>query len=147
MSRKKQLVIDSSVSVKWINSQDEKYLDKADQVLTATRDGKVELLAPELSKYEIGNVLWKKRMELPSALSSLTCYYSIPINFISWNPELAGKSMEIAIENEITYYDACFLALADKFNAPLLTDNPKHQNKKIAGIKIVPLSDFSFQQA
>lgn len=141
MSSKKPLVIDSSVSAKWINSQDEKNLDEADKVLIDSMEGKIELFAPELSKYEVGNVLWKKGLGLPAALGSLASYYSIPINYIPWDLELAEKSMEIAIENKMTYYDASFAALADKFKAPLLTDNPKHQ-KRINGGKVISLKDY-----
>ncbi len=62
----KSVVIDSSVTVKWINEIDEKLLDQADKVLADAQAGSIRLLAPELSKYEVGNALLKKNLDLPT---------------------------------------------------------------------------------
>lgn len=60
-----KLVIDSSVIVKWLNTTDEGNLEKADKILADALQRKVELLAPELAKYEVGNVLLiRKKLSL-----------------------------------------------------------------------------------
>ena len=51
--KRKLLVIDTSVMVKWANSQNENDLNQAYKVLINAEKKKVELLAPELAKYEI----------------------------------------------------------------------------------------------
>ena len=56
-----KLVVDSSVIVKWLNATDEQNLEEADQILADAIKDNVELIAPELAKYEIGNVLLLKK--------------------------------------------------------------------------------------
>ena len=137
----KPLVIDTSVTVKWINQINEELLTQADQILVDVRSGLVKLLAPEVSKYEIGNALLNKKLDLADALDSLGTVYKLPVTFIPETEELAQSTYQIAEESNITYYDASFMALAQQENAVLVTDNVKHQGKS-ANIMIVPLKDY-----
>lgn len=137
----KSVVVDSSVSVKWVNQIDEKLLDQADRLLSDALSRSVNLLAPELSKYEIGNALLKKKLDLPRAYESLGTVYQLPITFVPESEELAKDTYKIAQEAKITYYDASFIALAHQENATLVTDNPKHQGKD-KEIKVIPLSQY-----
>lgn len=141
MTAKGKVVVDSSVIVKWVNSQDEAYLDQADTLLEDCRNGKVQLLAPELAKYEVGNVLWKKGLALPAAQASLGTIYAGPVEFIKQDKSQAMRTMEIATRTRMTFYDATFVALTEKQGATLVTDNPKHQ-KKFVGVKVVSLKDY-----
>ena len=137
----KAVVIDSSVSVKWINQINEKLLDQADKLLKENQAGLVTFFAPELSKYEIGNALLKKNLELPKAYESLGTIHQLPINFIPETENLAKQSYQIAQHAGITYYDASFIALAKQENATLVTDNPKHQAKDF-DVKVIALKDY-----
>lgn len=138
----KKIVSDSSVTVKWINQIDEQLLEQADKLLEDARAGVVNLLAPELSRYEIGNAILKKKLDLAKALESLATSYQLPITFISESEELAKETYKIAQEQGITFYDASFMALAKDQNADLVTDNPKHQDKKISGLSVTPLKNY-----
>lgn len=141
MARVKKLVVDSSVVVKWVNRQEENHLVQSDKLFNDCRVGKVQILAPELAKYEIGNVLWKKGLELPAAQVSLAAIYSGLIEFVRQEETDAMLAMEVATKAGMTFYDATFVAMAKKLGAFLVTDNPKHQ-KKFAGVKVVPLKDY-----
>jgi len=141
MSKATRVVVDSSVIVKWVNSLDEEYLDRSDKLADDSRKGKIRLLAPELAKYEVGNVLWKKGLELPMAKASLGTIYAGPVEFIKQDESQAMRAMEIAIGTGITFYDASFVSLAESLEAELVTDNPKHQ-KKFGGVKVVALRDY-----
>ena len=138
---KRQLIVDSSVAVKWVNGNDEKNLDQADKIIADLEANKLELVAPELAKFELGNALLNKKISPEGTKASLASYYGIPISFISWDQNLAEDTMDMAFENKITYYDASFMVLAKKFGATLVTDNPKHQ-KQVAGVKVVSLKDY-----
>ena len=138
---RKILVIDSSVMVKWINSQNEDYLEEADQILHDARSEKVELIAPELAKYEIGNALLYKNMSLPTSKMSLGTIYEIPLTFCVLDQEGASETMEIAKENKITYYDASFVQLTKEKKATLVTANPKH-HRQFEGVKVIDLKDY-----
>lgn len=138
----KKVVVDSSVIVKWLNVTDEKDLEKSDKLLTDALEGKVELLAPELSKYEVGNVLLLGKKLSPQDLKiPLHTLFVSPIQFISESEELAKETYILAFGLGITYYDASFLSLAKAYNATLVTDNIKHQGKA-SGIKAISLKDY-----
>lgn len=137
----KPIVVDSSVTVKWINQIDEKLLDRADELLADAQAGSISLLAPELSKYEIGNALLNKKLDLPKAYQSLGTVYQLPITFVPETEELANQTYRIAQQGSITYYDASFVALAKRENAALVTDNPKHQTRQL-DVKVIPLKEY-----
>ncbi len=141
MVKPTKLVVDSSVLVKWVNSQDEQYLAQADAIARDCRRGKVLLLAPELAKYEVANALWKKGLPAPQAQASLGTIYVSPVEFVKQDEQQAMRAMEIAIATPMTFYDASSLSLAESVGATLVTDNPKHQ-KKVKGVKVVSLKDY-----
>lgn len=137
----KQVVIDSSVAVKWTNSLDEELLPQSDAILKVAQQGKLSLFAPELLKYEVGNALLKKGLELSQTQASLASLYGVPITYIIDTQDLADAALEIAQLAQITYYDAAFISLAQKLNCPLITANPRHQ-QKFPGVKVVPLKNY-----
>ena len=141
MRKKKRFVIDSSVAVKWLNTQDEQYIDQADKILKYVQKGKAELIMPELSKHEVGNALLNKGMNLPATKKSLATFYSLPIQFTILEEQLALESTEIANKHQITFYDAIFVALARRLDAVLITNNPKHQ-KIIKEVRLTLLKDY-----
>ena len=142
MKAKKPLVIDSSVAVKWLNKQNEKYTAQADKILKDVQEEKAYLIMPELAKYEVGNALLYKQIPLQNTLGSLSTYYHIPIQFISQDREQAQNAMQISHENKVTFYDASFMALAKEQKADLITDNPKHHKGKISGLNVISLKDY-----
>ncbi|PJE63357.1 hypothetical protein COU89_03735 [Candidatus Roizmanbacteria bacterium CG10_big_fil_rev_8_21_14_0_10_45_7] len=137
-----KLVIDSSVIIKWLNTTDEQNIEKADKILSDSLQGNVELLAPELAKYEIGNVLLKsKQLTTHQAHISLGTVYSLPITFVVESEDLARETYYLATQGTITYYDAAFLSLAKAYGATLVTENIKHQGKS-PDIKVIELKDY-----
>lgn len=140
--KKKPLVVDSSVIVKWVNTQNEENINQANKILEDARDKKVELITCDLAKYEVGNaLLTKKGLELTPAFISLGTVHNLPISFIPQTFPLAESTYKIGQELGITYYDASFLSLAKEYNATLITDNFKDQGKK-SGVKVISLKDY-----
>ncbi len=136
------LVIDTSVFVKWLNQNREQNLESADKILQDVRSGQVELIAPELIKYEVGNVLLKGKQLTPDqAYISLGTAYALPITFVSESEESARETYSLASDLGLTYYDASFLSLAKQYNATLVTDNIKDQGKK-SDIRVISLKDY-----
>lgn len=135
-------VVDSSVIIKWLSKDNEEYLDQADKILTDAQNGNIVLIAPELAKYEVGNVLlFSKKLSSEQAKVALTQFFNIPINFIAESEESSKETYTLAFDSKITYYDTSFVALAKRENAILVTDNPKHQVKQLE-VKVVPLKDY-----
>lgn len=137
-----KFVVDSSVVVKWLNQQDEELTTQADKILKDAQNEDIILLTSELAKYEVGNALVIHK-EISPAEAEITFkdLFTLPVQFISQNEDLANETYKIAKQAKITYYDACFLALAKHNNATLVTDNIKHQGKD-SSIKVVALKDY-----
>lgn len=137
-----KIIVDTSVIVKWLNKSNEKNIDKADKIMESALKGEVELFAPELAKYEYGNVLLKGKQLTPNeAVISLGTAYSLPINFVGESEEIAQETYKLAFSLGITYYDASFLSLAKKYDATLITENIKHQGKH-KDIKVKSLQEY-----
>lgn len=139
---KKTIVVDSSVIVKWVSSQDEKHLEQANKILQDIRTNKVDVYTSEIAKYEVSNALLKgKGLNLAEAYISLGTVYNLPITFIQESEEIARSTYEIGQKLNITYYDAAFISTAKKYEAILITDNIKDQGKA-SGVKVVALKDY-----
>ena len=137
-----KIVADTSVIIKWLNKTNEGNVEKADQIMESAIKGDIELVTPELAKYEIGNVLLKGKQLLPNeAYISLGTAYSLPINFITESEELAKETYSLASDLNVTYYDASFIALAKQYNATLVTENIKHQGRSTK-VKVKYLKDY-----
>lgn len=143
MRRPETLVIDSSVAFKWISSQNENWLAQSDRIMKDCQAGRLELYAPELSKFELGNALLKKNISLPETKISLASFYRVPVKFMVWDLDFSQETVEVAKQLKITFYDASFLVLARKLNCSLVTDNPKHQKFSHPGLpKVISLKDY-----
>lgn len=136
-----KVVVDSSVIVKWLNQENESLIEQSEKVLIDIQSGSISAIAPQLSRWEIGNALLKKRLDLEQAIEVLAFAYRLPVNFISETKTLAWETYKLAQDASITYYDAAFAALAKQANAILLTDNPKHQ-AKVKSVKVIPLKNY-----
>jgi len=136
------LVVDTSVIVKWLNQDNEDYIEQADKILKDAQLDKIIIIAPELARYEVGNVLLLgKHLSIEQASIVLAQFYKLPITFVEDAAELAEKTYELAVQAEITYYDASFMALAYQYDATLVTDNMKHQGK-LNSIKVRAIKDY-----
>ncbi|OGY12323.1 MAG: hypothetical protein A3D26_00065 [Candidatus Blackburnbacteria bacterium RIFCSPHIGHO2_02_FULL_44_20] len=136
------LVIDSSIIIKWLSQDNEECLEEANKILQDEQSGKITLIAPELAKYEVGNVLlFSKHLTSEQAEIVLSQFYKLPITFIVESETLAKETFKIAFDLMVTYYDASFMSLAKQHDATLVTDNLKHQGKD-ANIKVVALRDY-----
>jgi predicted nucleic acid-binding protein len=135
------VVLDTSVIIKWFFRDEEDY-DKANEIFTYFGNELLEVLVPDLNKYEFGNVLLKKKVSDLRADIIISQLHSLDIKFVRQTKSLSQLSYKIAKVLNITYYDSSFLAIAKTKNIPLVTANPKHQ-RSIDGIKVLSLKDFS----
>ncbi len=85
-------------------------------------NGNLEILAPELMPYEVLNALRYTKLfdkrELAMVARALTLYGFRLFPLIG---KLAERTAEIAMEKDVTIYDASYVALAEEQNAKLYT--------------------------
>jgi len=136
-----KIVLDASVIVKWYSEEERS--DLARQILLFLKNKKIEIFLPELAKYELGNALLKgKKLPFSLARKALESFYLLPLNFLKETTCLAKESYSLGEKLGITYYDACYLAVARTLKAALVTENPRHQTKRKLGIKIFTLREY-----
>jgi len=119
------LIVDSSVIVKWYVME-----ERTEQALKLRDDyieGKLTLSAPSLMLYEVLNAVKQAKKDisiktLEAVAESLTLY---GIRVHELLGELARLTVKTAIENEVSVYDAAYIALAKLSDTTLYTADEK----------------------
>ncbi len=119
-----EVVADASVVVKWF--VDEIYAKNARKLREEYINGNIELASPELMPYEVLNALKYTKLfskdEIKLIARSLSLY---GFKLYSFSGKLSERTAEIAVEKEITVYDASYVALAESLNSKLYTSDKK----------------------
>ena len=124
----KKIVVDASVVTKWYLI--EEYSDNAIKLRNDYVRGLVQIIVPSLLEYEVLNALRYSGVynldELKKIGSSLNKY-----GFITYNLEndIKDLAIKLALKENITLYDASYIALALKFNTLLYTADQELVNK------------------
>jgi len=116
-------VIDASVAARFLLF--EELSDKAEHVLEDFMDGKIELAAPKLLIYEVGNTLWKAFKQgfisLEDAREKISYFLRLQLNIIKLGKEDYEEVLDWSIKNNVTYYDAIYLVVTKKVGGILLS--------------------------
>jgi predicted nucleic acid-binding protein len=130
MERRREVVLDSSVVVKWF-SQETK-TDDALKIRDAYTEGSIELTVTEILIAEVANALRYKpdfnTEKLNCALSSL---FSLHMNIVHLNESIMSTATKIAYEGKITLYDALPVAIAKERKTVCITADEETQYKKL----------------
>jgi predicted nucleic acid-binding protein len=93
-----------------------------------------ECAISSLTEYEIGNVLWREtkhgRMKNPQLAA--TVFSKILQNLVKLEIDSINEVLAVAIERNLTFYDASYAYLAEKENLTLVTQD-NHLLKKCKG--------------
>ncbi|MCX6377330.1 MAG: type II toxin-antitoxin system VapC family toxin [Armatimonadetes bacterium] len=137
-------VLDASAAIKIFLSED--YSEDIQRLFEqAKEDSTNPIHVPDLFFIECANVLWKKvrRGEYPetSASENLADLRALDLPTTPTS-ELMERALRIACLHGITAYDACYVALAEQLDVPLLTADSRLAGLlSNAGFKTVPLGD------
>ena len=124
--KQQSYILDASVVVKWFARKNEEHLDKALALFNLVVDRKITLLAPELLVYELSNAFWKgKNFNSHQLNEAMKAFYALSVELFSANMILLQKTHQIAVDYNITVYDAVYVALAELKKCSLITANPK----------------------
>ncbi|MFH1713246.1 MAG: type II toxin-antitoxin system VapC family toxin [Candidatus Jacksonbacteria bacterium] len=137
-------ILDASVAVKWFAGAGEEHLDKALALFNLVVARKITFLAPELLVYELSNALWKgKNFNNRQLNEAMKAFYALSVELFSANMILLQKAHQIAVDYNITVYDATYAALAELKECSLITANPKCF-KRVKKNFIIVLDEVSF---
>jgi len=119
-----KIVIDASVAVKWFNI--EEYSDEAVKLKNLHVAGIIKLIAPLHLIYEVGNSIWKNKQINNIDASNVVLYLlELEISLIPPDRKSIKRIMEIARNKNISFYDACYIELAEKYGIPLISADKK----------------------
>jgi predicted nucleic acid-binding protein len=116
-------VVDTSIVAKWYRTGGaEPHTQIADALLDAHVAGRIRLVVPDLAAYELGSALAKAR-HLGVALKSafLKDFLAYDMDLVPLSTDTRLRAMTIGARDGLSYYDACFVALAETLGAELIT--------------------------
>ena len=124
----KQAVADASFCGAWIIADDSS--EKAEQILSLIVKGTLELVVPALWHYEMNNLLRsahrRKRLTEEDARTALETLIQVPLTLEDLPEAPARKRiLHLALQFDLSSYDAAYLELADRHKIPLLTADAK----------------------
>ena len=138
-------MVDASVAVKWVLSG-EAYEENAAKFKDNQLSENAEMFAPSLMIHEVANSLWKaiklKRITQEDAFRAMKDLGDLQINLQEQYWTEVSREFAIAIKLDITTYDAAYLALSEKMNAPVITADDKLYEKAKGHFKVLHLRDY-----
>lgn len=117
-------VIDSSFLLSYLLPDE--HIGQVQKIFDALKINNIQLIAPLLLYFEIFNGLkmafLRKRVDLEVAEQLGKRFLKIPIKYeeIDYN-----KALSLSVEKNLTFYDACYFYLSQKYDLELLTLDDK----------------------
>jgi predicted nucleic acid-binding protein len=119
-----RVVPDASVILKWVlDAENEPGHAAAHRLLERWQEGELTLAVPSLWVYEVGNVLCLKRPA--DASQALTALCDLGLEEVSLRRDLVQRTVVLARDHGLTFYDASYLTVAEQTRAVLATADGK----------------------
>ena len=121
-------IADASVVYKWYVTENE--TREALDLLEDFNSGIEKLAVPDLILYELANALrYSRKLNAKDVESALENFTSLGMEIITPNEALLKEAVRLAINHDVTVYDAVYVALAKSLGCELITADKKLQHK------------------
>ena len=138
-----RIVTDASVGVKWFSSKNEDNIDLALQIRDLKLKNKIEITVPDLFLFEVINALLKKKDFTNNIIHlALETLYLMNLNIIYPGKEIIDNAIDLSEKSKLTFYDACYMAVAISKKALLVTEDLEILKNKNNFSFIKSLSEF-----
>ncbi|SRR5579884_2586349 len=136
-----KIVIDASVVAKWFSN--EALTDKALKIRDNFDDGIISLVAPNHILYEVGNAIWKNKiLDTNDCISAMHSLMNSGIELVQPDTNFVSRTMKLARQLAISYYDALYVQLSIDYGIPLLSVDEKLVTKAKKAANTIHLRDF-----
>jgi predicted nucleic acid-binding protein len=149
LKKKENIVVDTSVIIKWFFSENEENAEASHLILKRFLHNEIGLIAPEIALFELANVV-KNKISTDSneiiGMEIIDRIYNLGIVFKVTKQVLKNAfSMALVINESV--YDCLFIATAEHFKSKFITDDKKlylsyESNKKEINKKSIKLGDL-----
>jgi len=137
-------VVDASVAVRFLLVED--LSEKADWLLQKFHDDALELKAPGLVNYEVGNALWKavkqKVIDAHEASRKFSQFIKLKLGCVELDEGESLEALAWAMKNNVTYYDSVYVKASEKTGAILLTADDAFYERTSKQIQTIHLRDL-----
>ena len=130
MARCREIILDSSVVVKWFSSETKSV--EALNLLDSYTQGAVELVVSEILYCEVANALrYKPDYDTQKWKTAVAQLFNLHMNVAHLTQDLTARAGEIAYEGKVTFYDALPVAIAEHKKTICITADQETQYKKL----------------
>jgi predicted nucleic acid-binding protein len=130
MERCREIVLDSSVVVKWFSTETKS--PEALKFLDSYIEGSIELAIPEILFCEVGNALrYKPDFDNENWKIALVQLFNLRMKVTHLTEDLIIRAGEIAYDGKVTFYDALPVAIAEHKKTVCVTADEETQYKKL----------------
>lgn len=137
-------VIDASVGSRFLLTED--LSNKARLILEDFLVGSLDLEAPELINYEVGNTLWKaskqKLLTPEESVRKLSYFLTLRLASVELNQKDHQEILKWSLETGTTYYDSTYVRATKKTEATLLTADDILLDKARKAVPTLHLRDY-----
>lgn len=141
-------VIDASFGIKLFIT--EALSDAAAAFAGFSQQGERELAVPDLFYVECANILWKhvRRYGYPLNKAQEDIRLVDEFMFVNYSTkDLTPAALRLALDKEISAYDACYVVLAKQLDCPLITADERLVHKfQGTEFNVVWLGDFDLSE-
>jgi len=122
LAERLDLVVDASVAGRWyVRSQP--FLDAADRVQDDHNAGRISLIAPDNLLHEVAGVIHRavfaRRLSGRQGIEQLERFLDLALTLVETN-SLVMSAFELSLRFGCSYYDAIYLEIARRHNAPFI---------------------------
>ena len=134
MKASPKYVVDASVVVKWF-SRFEEDIENSEKLLNSHVEGTSPLASSSLVLYEVSNALrFNPNFDEDDLLKAAISLLKLGLELVDF-PEVFESAIALAFSQDITIYDAAYIAVSQTYHIPLITAD----YKLLAKIKDIPL--------
>jgi predicted nucleic acid-binding protein len=133
-------LLDTSVAVKWFVTEEDS--ERAADLQQAHLRDDLQLHAPDIMLMESANALRYAGLSEERILQDLETFSALGVEIIPFSIDVLNSAASLSLEHDLAVYDACFLALAQALEVPLITADRKMLSNLTAEDGALTLKDL-----
>ena len=120
------VVLDASIAIKWFSSINEEHVENALAIQEKQVSGEINIIVPDLFFFEVLNAfITKSQFSAEDILIIKDALFKMSLEIKYPDDTMLTDSSKIAFEQDLTIYDALYIAVAKSCDAILYTEDKK----------------------